>query len=97
MKLGLHSTSMKSLFIPSKMATSTVLHSWTLASGFIFSTTFVPVTEQEPSALDLRRLFKTSLDRSNGSPATLFTAKGQFQVALPAEAKRLGITGGSGA
>ena len=62
------------------------------ASGFIFSTTFVPVTEQEPSALDLRRLFKTSLDRSNGSPATLFTAKGQFQVALPAEAKRLGIT-----
>ena len=62
-----------------------------VASGFIFGTAFVSVAEHEPPVLDIRRLFKTSLERSNCNPATLFIPKGQYQSALPTEAKRHGI------
>jgi hypothetical protein len=62
------------------------------ASGFIFGTAFVSADEQEPPALEIRRLFKTSLERSNCNPATLFIPNGKFQVALSAEAKRHEIT-----
>lgn len=58
------------------------------ASGFIFGTAFVSVAEHEPPALEIRRLFKASLERSNCNPVTLFIPKGQFQSALTAEAKR---------
>lgn len=61
------------------------------ASGFILGTAFVPAAEQEPPSLEIRRLFKSSLERSNCKPVTLFIPKGQFQSAFPAEARRHGI------
>jgi len=61
------------------------------ASGFIFGTAFLSVDEKEPSTLEIRRLFRTSLERSSCNPATLFVPKGKFQVALSAESKRHGI------
>ena len=61
------------------------------ASGFIFGTAFVSVAEHEPPPLEVRRLFETSLERSNCNPATLFIPKGKYQSVLPAEAKRHGI------
>ena len=61
------------------------------ASGIILGTAFVSVAEQEPPALELRRLFETSVERSNCNPVTLFIPKGKYQSAVPAEAKRHGI------
>ena len=62
------------------------------ASCFILGSEFVPIDELEPSQLDARRLLKEGWKHKKQLPATLFVPRGQFETALPAEAKRQGIS-----
>lgn len=61
------------------------------ASCFILGTEFFGVTESEPSPMEVRRLLQVAKKHKKALPATLFVPTGQFQTALPAEAKRQGI------
>src|SRR5690606_31984219 len=61
------------------------------ASGIILGTAFVSVAEQEPPALELRRLVETSEERSNFNPVTLLSSKRKYQSAVSAAANRVGI------
>jgi len=61
------------------------------ASCFILATAMVPTQRQEPSELEVRRLFKTAWDHKRQFPATLFVPTGQFKTTIPAQAGRHGI------
>jgi hypothetical protein len=62
------------------------------ASCFILGSAFVPVREPEPSKLEARRLIKAGWAHNKAYPVTLFVPADQFQTAIPAEAKRHGIS-----
>lgn len=61
------------------------------ASLFILSTQMVATQHDEPSEFEVRSLFKAAWGHKQQFPAKLFRSSGQFEMIVPAQAKRHGI------
>jgi hypothetical protein len=61
------------------------------ASCYILGAEMVPIAQDEPSKLQVRRLLKAAWAEKEQFPATLFLPAGQFQKAMTEVAASLGI------
>jgi hypothetical protein len=61
-------------------------------SCFMLATTMVPAQDDEPSELEVARLFKAAWDHRRQFPVKLFVPAGQFEIVVPTYAESHGVS-----